>query len=476
MIGVGADGKVCFIEDKHPEPLARGGELTLRSGPPVSLTGVQIVQLPPRAFVCPGFVDTHTHAPQFAFAGLGYDLQLLEWLQTYTFPSEAKFADLKYAASVCGNAVRRTLQAGTTSCVYFGTLHTDAAVLLGRTAQAHGQRAFVGKVNMDRNAPDTYRETTAESIRETERFIELMAMAAGAGGGKGGGKGGGGAPEAVTGAGALLGPPPVPVITPRFVPTCTSELMHALGDAARRHGGLLIQSHVSENTGEIAWVRELHPEAGSYTGVYDAHGLLGPRTILAHGVYLEPAERQLLKARGATVSHCPMSNSMLRSGMLNVRRLVDEGVHVALGTDVSGGASPSMLSAIREALKISNMVSVYEKGDEDEDAGPRPGPVYAPLSYPEAFWLATVGGAMALGVDGLSGDFRDGAFFDALIVDPDAAGSPIDLYEGEAELEAFQKWLMLGDDRNTAAVYVQGKRVWAPQASSSDDSGGSSPM
>ena len=123
-------------------------------------------------------MDTHTHAPQFAFAGLGYDLQLLEWLETYTFPSEAKFADLAYAAKVCENAVRRTLLAGTTSCVYFGTLHTDAAVLLGQTARRHGQRSFVGKVNMARNSPAIYRETTEESIAETERFVKLMLAAA----------------------------------------------------------------------------------------------------------------------------------------------------------------------------------------------------------------------------------------------------------------------------------------------------------
>jgi guanine deaminase len=144
-----------------------------------------------------------------------------------------------------------------------------------------------------------------------------------------------------------------------------------------------------------------------------------------------------------------MSNSMLRSGMLNVRRLITEGVHVSLGTDVSGGASPSMLSAIREALKISNMVSVVE------------GSEYAPLTYAEAFWLATAGGARALGVEGLTGNFGVGSVFDALVIQPDADG-PIDLYEGEGSREAFQKWLQLGDDRNTAAVYVEGRKVWSP--------------
>lgn len=225
--------------------------------------------------------------------------------------------------------------------------------------------------------------------------------------------------------------------------------MTSLGEIATRHN-LLVQSHVAENQGEIHWVKELHPESKSYTGVYDDHGLLGPRTILAHGVYLEAAERDLLRARGATIAHCPMSNAMLRSGMLNVRKLLDEGISVALGTDVSGGASPSMLSAMREAMKVSNMVSLYE-----EDAK------CAPLNFAETFWLGTVGGARALGVEGLTGDLSVGSIADAIVVDPDAPGSPFDLYEGDTAIETFQKWLQLGDDRNTSAIYVGGRQVYS---------------
>ena len=159
-----------------------------------------------------------------------------------------------------------------------------------------------------------------------------------------------------------------------------------------------------------------------------------------------------MRTRGATVAHCPMSNSQIRSGMLNVRRLLNEDVHVSLGTDVSGGASPSMLAAIREALKTSNMVSVYE-GDAAANEFP-------PLTFAEAYWLSTKGGARALGVDRLTGDLTPGSLFDALVIDPDAPGSPLDLYEGDTALEAFQKWLQLGDDRNTRAIYVHGRPVY----------------
>jgi guanine deaminase len=158
VLGVDASGRVAFCEDGHDEELAVGDKLTLRDGGVFELpAGCTIRSLPPRGFLCPGFVDTHTHAPQFSFAGVGYDLQLLDWLNKYTFPSEAKFEDPTFAARVCRNAVARTLHHGTTTALYFATIHTDAALQLGRIASGLGQRAFVGKVNMDRNAPDFYR-------------------------------------------------------------------------------------------------------------------------------------------------------------------------------------------------------------------------------------------------------------------------------------------------------------------------------
>jgi guanine deaminase len=418
VLGVTLDGKVAFLEDKHTESL--GVSLALRTGETFDLSDVNIVTLPKRGFVVPGFCDVHTHAPQFKFAGLGYDMQLLQWLETYTFPNEAQWKDAQHAKRVATNAVRRTLANGTTSAVWFATIHTDAALLLAEIAHAHCQRAFVGKVNMDRNSPDFYCETTSESLSETKRFVETMLAK----------------PD------AALAPRPMPVITPRFVPTCTSELMTGLAAIAAKHD-LLIQSHVSENQGEIEWVKALHPDESSYTGVYDSMGLLTAKTILAHGVYLGADERKLMAAKRSVVAHCPLSNLQLRSGMCDVRRLLNDGVPVALGTDVSGGASPSMLSAIREACKVSNMVSVTGDGSR-------------PLSYAEAFHLATVGGAKALSTPGLTGNFTLGADFDAVVVDPDATGTAIDLYDDEGALDAFQKWLQLGDDRNTTAVFVRG--------------------
>jgi len=428
VLGVRAIGTVAFCEEGHTEPLYPGSSLVLRRAParPLRLCrrpshlsrqvlreggevvlsrGCVIRDLPARGFLCPGLVDTHTHAPQFSFTGIGYDLQLLDWLNKYTFPSEAKFKDAAFAARVCRNAVARTLRNGTTSCMYFATIHTDAALQLGRIASGMGQRAFVGKVNMDRNAPESYCETTADSLAETERFVEGMLSDA-----ESGGRGAEVEPSSgVCSECAPLGPAPQPVITPRFVPTCSAELMEGLARIAARHQ-LLVTSHISENAGEIEWVKSLHPAKESYASCYDYPGLLGRRTVLAHGVYLGESERALLKSRGASVSHCPLSNMMLRSGMLNVRRLLEEGVTVSLGTDVSGGASPSMLQSIREALKVSNLVSLAE--------GRPGGGMWEPLSFTEAFHLATAAGARSLGVDGLTGDFSTGSTRSAAAADP----------------------------------------------------------
>ena len=250
VLGVDTNGRISFLEDGHDEPLTASDTLHLRDGGSVALRHAQIRMLPPRGFVCPGFVDTHTHAPQFSFAGIGYDLQLLDWLNKYTFPSETKFGDSKFAARVCHNAVSRTLRAGTTTCMYFATIHTDAAIQLGRIAAGLGQRALVGKVNMDRNAPDFYIESTEESLAETERFVAALLAEKHSASRMGAWVGDGGTCAECE----PLGPPPEPVITPRFVPTCTSELMRGLADIAKRHQ-LRITSHVSENMGEIAWVR-----------------------------------------------------------------------------------------------------------------------------------------------------------------------------------------------------------------------------
>jgi guanine deaminase len=370
----------------------------------------------------PGLVDTHCHAPQYRNAGLGTDRTLLQWLETYTFPTEARFADMAFARDVYSKVVRRTLRNGTTTCCYFATLHADATLELARVVQALGQRALVGKVCMDRNAPASYVEpSAAASLADTVRVLDQIE--------------------------AMACPTVHAVLTPRFVPTCSSELMHGLGALARDRR-VFVQSHISENVDEVQWVRELHPDCDSYADVYFRHGLLNDRSVMAHAVHLTDAELALFQRTGAAVSHCANSNFTICSGVLDVRRVLAAGVKVGLGTDVSGGFAPSMWDAIRHAIAASAAVLASDRR-ADRHA----------LSYTEAFYLATLGGAHALGLGDQIGSLEPGKQFDALLIDPAAPGGPIDVFDGLTAAELFSKVVFLCDDRNIESVWVNGRKL-----------------
>lgn len=347
----------------------------------------------------------------------------MDWLNRYTFPVEARCSDAGFARETYERAVRRCLSLGTTTCSYFGTIHLEASKILCEVVGALGQRALIGKVNMDRNAPGYYIEGTAESLAATREFVEHV-------------KG-------------LNNPLVMPIITPRFVPTCTSELMTGLGEIARDYD-LHIQSHVSENVKEIEWVRELHPEEDSYVGVYRRYGLLTRKTVLAHGCHLTGREIEMMRECGAGISHCASSNFSLGSGVARVRQLEAAGVAVGLGTDVAGGASSSMLDALRQALSASAVVSYMDSQAGEAAAEVRHTPA-------ECFYLATLGGARVLRLDDQIGTMDVGKAFDALVVEI-SNGKAFDIFPGDSDEDKFSKWLMLGDDRNIKHVYVQGKR------------------
>lgn len=370
-------------------------------------------------FVMPGFIDTHIHAPQYPNAGVGYDKQLLDWLTAYTIPLEKKFLDLNFAAKVYEAIVKKTLANGTTTAVYFATIHFGSTVLLADIVAAQGQRAFIGKVNMNYNTPEGYGETTEDSYQMTEDFIMRLQE--------------------------LQNNLVRPIITPRFALSCDMTLMTMLGELASRCN-VHIQTHISENPGEVAAVEELYPDCRNYADVYDRANLLTDKTVLAHGVYLRDEELEVLAARGSSVSHCPNSNTSLRSGLCDVRRLLDAGIKVGLGTDVSGGFSPSILGAIRNALDVSIHIS-FGKGED-----------YVPLTFHEAFYLATLGGATAVALDDEVGNFKVGKYFDALIVNMKNPG-PVDVLLPYDIETLVQKFLYTGDDRNIRKVYVAGRQV-----------------
>ncbi|EEY69083.1 guanine deaminase, putative [Phytophthora infestans T30-4] len=432
LVGVNEHGKIVFVLDLSQSPL-------------VTRHFDELVDLGEQLLL-PGFIDGHAHAPQYSFIGVGMHLPLLQWLETYTFPYESKFQNLDYARAVYEKAVQRHLSSGTTTCSYFATVHLEACKVLADVLEQAGQRGYVGKVNMDRNGSSGLQEETQTSIDDTREFVLYVQSKRN---------------ELVT-----------PVITPRFVPSCTSKLMKALAEISREHQPKLpVQSHLGENRDEISWVKSLHPESETYTGVYDDHGLLHDRSYMAHCIWCSKSERELLREKKTAVIHCPNSNFSLSSGVLNVRRLLQEGIKVGLGTDVSGGYSPSMLDAIRQAVIASKLVSIGNGSSGDEDTGESQ---HEPLSFAEAFHLATVGSAEALGLGDRVGNFMVDKDFDALVVDPYAPNSPIDEAHDPVEaadvLHTFQKFLFLGDDRNIVSIFVGGRQVKnaAPKLKSTD--------
>lgn len=403
------------------------------------LASLPTTQLQAHQFLLPGFIDCHIHAPQYPNIGLGLDMPLLEWLNKYTFPLETKFANVEYAQRVYRTVVQRTLANGTTFASYFATNHSDSSLILAREAVAQGQRALIGKVSSDCNSPDYYVETTATSLRDNKQFIQQVL--------------------------ALKSDLVRPIVTPRFAITCGNELQQGLSQLAREYD-LHIQTHISENLNEIAFVKELFA-SNSYAAVYEENKLLTNKCVLAHGVHLEDAELAILKKHGTSVAHCPTSNTNLRSGWCDVRRLLAAGVKVGLGTDVSGGSSASIMTTIKDTLDVSHSLNFAKKQhivgtgrisnpDDPQNAN------YTPLDYRNALFLATLGGAQALALDHKVGNFEAGKDFDALIID--ASQAPIDLFDtpknaDDRLLELLQKFLYVGDDRNIAQVYVAGRQV-----------------
>ncbi|KAI8644685.1 guanine deaminase [Parasitella parasitica] len=387
-----------------------------------SYKNVKIHELGAEQFLVPGFVDTHAHAPQYMFAGSGMDLQLLEWLNTYVFPCESAFKSVNHASEAYQKVVARFLSNGTTTCSWFATIHLEACKKLVDIIQQLGQRAYVGKVNMDQNAPDFYIESTESSLDDTRAFIEYVR-------------------EKKT---ALI----TPVVTPRFAITCSSALMKGLSQLAEKYQ-VPIQTHLCENHDEIDFTCNLF-QAENYTSVYDHHNLLNERSYMAHCVHMSDKEIDLLALRKTGIAHCANSNFSLHSGVCDVRRFLEKGVKVGLGTDVAGGFAPSMLDAVRSAFFASKAQKIMHRDiAKNKD--------YAPLTPNELLFLATLGGAEVLGLQDQIGNFEKGKAFDALWVDLE--GGSIDLMGGESMRQKLEKFLFNGSDQNLKHVYVQGKRV-----------------
>ena len=309
------------------------------------------------ALILPAFCDLHLHAPQYPMLGTGMDLPLLDWLNTYTFPAEARFADPDYARDVYRKLAAELIENGTTRVCMFSSLHTQATWILMEELERAGVTGYVGKVNMDRNGlPGVLQEETAESIRETERWLERCGDFTNV----------------------------RPILTPRFTPSCTDELMAWLGRKAAETG-LPIQSHLSENDREVAWVRELHPDCDQYWESYRKFGLWNDRTLMAHCVWSDARERDAMRKAGVTVVHCPDSNVNVCSGTAPIRAMLQEGLKVALGTDIAGGDHISMFDAVTAAIRASKVRQMTDPARPDF------------LTVAEAWYLGTSAGAAFFG-------------------------------------------------------------------------------
>ncbi len=364
------------------------------------------------ALILPGFVDCHVHYPQTAIVA-SWGARLIDWLNRYTFPEELRFADPAYARAQAERFLDLILAEGTASACVYATVHASSAEAIFAAAEARGLRLAAGKVLMDRNAPEGLTDDPETGAAESDALAARW-----------------------HGRGRLSY-----AITPRFAPTSTREQLAAAGALRRARPDCLMQTHLSEQPEEIAWVRELFPEAEDYLAVYEAAGLAGPGAIMGHAIHLSERERAALAATGSAVAHCPTSNLFIGSGLCDVAGLAEAGVAVGLATDIGGGSSFSMLATMRAAYEVSQL-----RG--------------RPLHPAQLLWLASEGSARAMRLGGVIGTLAEGAEADLVALEPGAIPA---LAQRAARAESAAELLfalqMLGDSRCVRAVWSAGRRV-----------------
>jgi guanine deaminase len=370
-----------------------------------------LTQLGRDIVIAPGFVDTHLHAPQLEMIG-SYGGDLLEWLNRYTFPTEAKFRDPAHAAMVAGVFFDELLRNGTLCALIFSTIHEEATDIFFGEAERRGFRAIIGKTMMDRNAPEALLESPRASYDQSRALLQkwhkrgLLRYA----------------------------------ITPRFAPTSTPELLEAAGQLKSEFPDAYVHTHISENRNEVQWVHDLFPEA-EYADVYDRYGLLGEQTVLAHGVHLTEEELELLARRGARIAHCPNSNLFLGSGLFRLHHTMQAGVGVGLGTDIGAGTTPSMFTTMADAYKVQQVQGVS-------------------LSPFQLWYLATLGGARTLSLGHECGSLEPGKSADFLQLDLKSTPLVALRSERASSVEDLLAGLIFtGDDRVVRECWIAGQMV-----------------
>ncbi|MDH1537522.1 guanine deaminase [Pseudomonas chengduensis] len=396
---------ILLIENGKVAQIGAAAELLSK------LTGIE-VQHYRDALITPGFIDTHIHYPQTGMIA-SYGEQLLDWLNTYTFPTEKQFEDKAHASDVAAIFLKELLRNGTTTALVFGSVHPQSVDAFFEQADKLNLRMIAGKVLMDRNAPDYLTDTAETGYAESKALIERW-----------------------HGKGRLHY-----AVTPRFAPTSTPEQLDLAGKLFGEYPDLYMHTHISENKAEVAWVKELFPARKGYLDVYDHHKLIGPRAVFAHGVHLCDDECKRLAETGSAVAFCPTSNLFLGSGLFDLNKLEEHGVRVGLGTDVGAGTSFSQLQSLNEAYKVMQL-----QGKK--------------LDPFKSLYLATLGGANALYLDDKLGNFLPGKDADFLVLDYNA--TPLISYrmqQAKSLEERLFALTMLGDDRAVKETFAAGVSV-----------------
>ncbi len=363
------------------------------------------------ALILQSFADMHLHGPQYEYTGTGMDRPLLQWLDTYAFPTEARYADTAYARRMYRVLARDLIRNGTTRVAMFSSLHTDSTLILMDELDKAGVTGYVGKVNMDRNAPPFLCETTEESEKETLRWLE----------------------------GCRQFTRVKPILTPRFAPSCTDRLLAFLGKL-KAERDLPVQSHLSENTNEIALVAQLFPDCGQYWEVYDKYGLFDSRTLMAHCVHSDIRERAAMRLRGVHPVHCASSNNSLMSGISPVAHMLQEGQTVCLGSDVAGGTTLSMLRTMANSISASK-----DRGSMMQDAS-------QVISIEQAYFMAT-GASRSFFGQGIG--FAEGELLHAVVLDD----TDLPMFSGLTLRDRLLRAVYRLDDRHIKAVYSEGVRL-----------------
>ena len=383
-------------------------------------------------YFLPGFIDLHIHAPQWAQAGTAMDIPLQDWLDTYTFPLESKFSDLDFARKVYQDLVTTLLANGTTTALYFATIHKEASFLLVQICADKGQRGLVGKVVMDdkEENPEYYRdESTEAALADTESFIQQVLEL-----------------NKTTKQGVY------PVVTPRFIPSCTDEALAGLGELAKKYD-THIQSHCSESDWEHHFVHERMHKSDAYA--LHEMGLLQDKAVMAHAVFLSDEDAGLFAETGTAIAHCPISNVFFSNGVLPTARFTQKGIDIGLGTDISGGFSPSLYDNIRQAVIAARML---EEGVDSALPAAERGLPKSRISANEAFYYATAGGGQSLSLP--IGRLEENYLWDVQVIDVNAPNAKLPIFDAEISMEdLLHKILFLSRPENIREVWVQGECV-----------------